>query len=152
MKKRKISRKAAKSQRGRGSNQWTPASRDFAALSSGKWSDGCSIQIFLPRLSFRRKRTIFLEHSNRYSIIRGFPWLGAGQRRRLDSVVPSSLFASIRVHLRFLSFPHFGCGYATLGPFALIRGSLLLFGCGFAALGSFAANHKLRRRPNEYLN
>ena len=36
----------------------------------------------------------------------------------LESVVHSSLFASIRVHLRFLSFPHFGCGFAALGPFA----------------------------------
>ena len=46
----------------------------------------------------------------------------------LESVVPSSLFASIRVVSRtadrFLSFPHFGCGYAALGASVLLCAAL----------------------------
>ena len=52
---------------------------------------------FATRLPGKPRLLTTFEHedSNRYSIIRGFPWLGAVQRRRLESVVPSSLFASI---------------------------------------------------------
>ena len=52
---------------------------------------------FATRLPGKPRLLTTFEHedSNRYSIIRGFPWLGALQRRRLESVVPSSLFACI---------------------------------------------------------
>ena len=62
----------------------------------------------------------------RFSLARRIP---LGGRRRLESVVNSSSFASIRVHLRFLSFSQFGCGCASLGHPWSIQSLLLMLLC-----------------------
>ncbi len=49
------------------------------------------------------------------SPIRGFPWLGAAQRRRLESVVNSSSLVPARRDTSAVLFFLFGCGFAAPG-------------------------------------